>query len=151
MLCIFFAESIPRNTSGNNLQRHGTFLFIEHVWVWSCCLVPRKKDNTTVWAGFSRGRPDLYARMPGRLGVNKFLPTTGAAGRQPFGVDVHDVLQISRTRRVLKELCATNNLRCSSGSYIKRPIIAGEFQVTVCGVTVCPFSRHKGNQRPKCL
>ena len=27
----------------------------------------------------------------------------------------------------------------------------GEFQVTVCGVTVCPFSRHKGNQRPKCL
>ena len=26
-----------------------------------------------------------------------------------------------------------------------------EFQVTVCGVTVCPFSRHKGNQRPKCL
>ena len=28
---------------------------------------------------------------------------------------------------------------------------AGEFQVTVCGVTVCPFSRHKGNQRPKCL
>ena len=29
--------------------------------------------------------------------------------------------------------------------------IAGEFQVTLCGVTVCPFSRHKGNQRPKCL
>ena len=27
----------------------------------------------------------------------------------------------------------------------------GEFQVTVCGVTVGPFSRHKGNQRPKCL
>ena len=26
-----------------------------------------------------------------------------------------------------------------------------EFQVTVCGVTVCPFSRHKANQRPKCL
>ena len=23
--------------------------------------------------------------------------------------------------------------------------------MTVCGVTVCPFSRHKGNQRPKCL
>ena len=29
--------------------------------------------------------------------------------------------------------------------------ITGEFQVTVCGVTVCPFSRHKGNQRPKRL
>ena len=29
--------------------------------------------------------------------------------------------------------------------------ISGEFQVTVCGVTVCPFSRRKGNQRPKCL
>ena len=28
---------------------------------------------------------------------------------------------------------------------------SGEFQVTVCGVTVCPFSRHKGDQRPKCL
>ena len=27
----------------------------------------------------------------------------------------------------------------------------GEFQVTVCGVTVCPFSRHNGNQRPKCI
>ena len=27
----------------------------------------------------------------------------------------------------------------------------GEFQVTVCCVTVCPFSRHKGTQRPKCL
>ena len=27
----------------------------------------------------------------------------------------------------------------------------GEFQVRVCGVTVGPFSRHKGNQRPKCL
>ena len=24
-------------------------------------------------------------------------------------------------------------------------------QVTVCVVTVCPFSRHKGNQRPKSL
>ena len=24
-------------------------------------------------------------------------------------------------------------------------------QVTVCGVTVCPFSRHKGNHGPKCL
>ena len=23
--------------------------------------------------------------------------------------------------------------------------------MTVCGVTDCPFSRHKGNQRPKCL
>ena len=28
---------------------------------------------------------------------------------------------------------------------------AGKFQVTVCSVTVCPFSLHKGNQRPKCL
>ena len=27
----------------------------------------------------------------------------------------------------------------------------GQFQVRVCGVTVCPFSRHKGNERPKCL
>ena len=24
-------------------------------------------------------------------------------------------------------------------------------KVTVCGVTVCPVSRHKGNQRPECL
>ena len=31
------------------------------------------------------------------------------------------------------------------------PKKSGEFQVTVCGVTVCPFPRHKGNQRPKCL
>ena len=31
------------------------------------------------------------------------------------------------------------------------PGTPGEFQVTVCGVTVCPFSRHKGNQSPKCL
>ena len=29
--------------------------------------------------------------------------------------------------------------------------LIGEFQVTVCDVTVCPFSRHKRNQRPKCL
>ena len=28
-------------------------------------------------------------------------------------------------------------------------VSAGEFQVTVCGVAVCPFSRHKGNQSPQ--
>ena len=32
-----------------------------------------------------------------------------------------------------------------------RRTVTGEFQATVCGVTVCPFSRQKGHQRPKCL
>ena len=30
-------------------------------------------------------------------------------------------------------------------------LATGKFQVTVCGIAVCPFSRHRGNQRPKRL
>ena len=43
-------------------------------------------------------------------------------------------------------------LRLASANFLDSPYpLAGEFQVTVCGITVCPFSGHKGNQRPKCL
>ena len=31
------------------------------------------------------------------------------------------------------------------------PVTPGSFQVTVCGVTVCPFSRHIEIRGPKCL
>ena len=43
-----------------------------------------------------------------------------------------------------------HHARASTGTN-RRGNPTGEFQVTVCGVTVCPFSRHKGNRRPKCL
>ena len=36
-------------------------------------------------------------------------------------------------------------------SLLRSCMSSGEFQVTVCSVTVCPFSRHQGNQRPKRL
>ena len=46
----------------------------------------------------------------------------------------------------------TKNRGLAGGSLeMFNPTWTGNFQVTVCGVTVCPFSRHKGNQRPKCL
>ena len=43
-------------------------------------------------------------------------------------------------------------LRSRAGVSLRNhPPKTGEFQVTVCGVTVCPVSRHKGNQGPKWL
>ena len=43
-------------------------------------------------------------------------------------------------------------LSCSfRQSYLHPAPLSGEFQATVCGVMVFQFSRHKGNQRPKCL
>ena len=50
--------------------------------------------------------------------------------------------------RPVSQLFATGS---SAGTPAACPRDTGEFQVTVCGVTVCSFSRHKGNQRPKCL
>ena len=51
----------------------------------------------------------------------------------------------SKERGTWRKMAAPS---CSMTGACEQP---REFQVTVCGVTVCPFSRHKGNQRPKCL
>ena len=50
------------------------------------------------------------------------------------------------------EICSVKFRPVGVGVQIGRLQVpnSGEFQVTVCGVTACPFSRHKGNPRSKC-
>ena len=53
------------------------------------------------------------------------------------------------------------HLKKSLGIHLESPDIlvpdvgdrpnSGHFQVTVCGVTFCPFSRHQGDHKHKCL
>ena len=56
-------------------------------------------------------------------------------------------LRIFRAQRALRDILMPR----PSPRHPRPPESAGYFQATVCGVTVCPFSRHQGDHKPKCL
>ena len=87
----------------------------------------------------------------------------GRKGRTSGGEDRKDMGGEERFKNVfLLGVEEASGWRSNQTSEVKRSLrtwvpasvnvaFAGESQVTVCGVTVCPFSRHEGNQRPKGL
>ena len=93
-----------------------------------------------VWAGTTF--------WPTETGLSKFGAGGWFRARRPFCRTAVVLAKVSPTRT---SAGGKQHLAVAPEPGRARRTTTGEFQVTVCGVTVCPFSRHKGNQRPKCL
>ena len=93
--------------------------------------------------GAEKGRPDPYARMP--IGVKKFLPTTRAAGSQPFRC----LARTSMTRRALVKLCA-EKLRVGSLAVGVWPLNGLEFPNAVVLNAVVFAEARKSERKRAC-
>ena len=121
---------------------------------WSPSMQCRHRESSKVPAGLA------FCEMLSQYPQSAFQGSAGVSRGSAAVCDPHPPRPFARYRLDVSSkgklitTCLSQGLEKTKGgaaSYPQWLAMPGEFQVTVCGVTVCPFSEHKGNQRPKCL